>query len=333
MGSIVNITAVILGSVIGAGFASGQEIKIFFSRFGIYGLFGLLFSIFLICVIINLSLKAIFKHNLCSYSQFSAHIFKNNRIFSYSMQNIVNVFLLASFMIMAIGFSTSLENQFSVPRFAGGFIFAFVCYLAFVGNINRVIQINVYIMPILIALILFAGLKVLLSFDWTVNSVFYPDFIFNSFIYASYNAIPLIPILLTLKNEINSIKKINLITALSFVCMCFSAIAVFCVTCSNILSNGDILLVEVARGWSDFESIVFCFVILAAIYTSAVCSGYSFANNISKNYRQYNLYILIMCTVSILISNFNFASTVQIVYALFGVLGLIQICALIKSNK
>lgn len=332
MGSVLNISAVILGSVIGAGFASGQEIRIFFSRFGVYGFWGLLFSLLLICVVINLSLKCIFKYNLGSYSDFSKFIFKNSKVLNYSMQNIVNLFLLASFFVMAIGFSTSLEQQFSVPRFVGGFVFAVVCYLAFAGNISRIIKINVYIMPFLVGLILFAGLRVLLSGNLYIGSDFNFDFVFNSFVYASYNVIPLIPLLITLKNQIKSVRTINFITFFAFVCMCFSAIAIFLVTCSNMASDSDILLVEVANGWGNFESMVFCFVILAAIYTSAVCSGYSFANNVCRNYKQYSVCIVVMCAVSVFVSNFNFASAVQVVYALFGVLGFVQILALFRSR-
>ena len=45
--NIFKVTFVIIGTIIGAGFASGQEILIFFNNYGFYGLIGLIFSIIL----------------------------------------------------------------------------------------------------------------------------------------------------------------------------------------------------------------------------------------------------------------------------------------------
>ena len=50
--NILTITMVIIGSIIGAGFASGQEINSFFYKYGIIGILGIIISIFLISLII-----------------------------------------------------------------------------------------------------------------------------------------------------------------------------------------------------------------------------------------------------------------------------------------
>lgn len=331
MGSIIKITAIILGSVIGAGFASGQEIKIFFTNYGILGLIGLILSIGIMVLVINLSLKVILKNNTETYNEFLKNIFKNKKILSYSMQNIITFFLLASFLIMSIGFATCLEQQFSLPRYVGGLIIAILCYITFIGNIKRIIKINEYIMPVLIILIVFVGVRVFVNGEWNISNDINLNFIPNSFIYASYNVIPLLPILLTLKNEFNDAKKINLITIVSFVCICVPAIAIYIITCSQNIGNSEILLVEVTKGWGNIGGIVFSLVILASIYTSAICSGYGFARNITKTEKQYRICILVICILAVLISNFSFADTIQIIYPIFGILGLVQIFYLIGS--
>ncbi|HZG73426.1 MAG TPA: hypothetical protein VEY51_17960, partial [Chondromyces sp.] len=38
------VAAVYIGTIIGAGFATGKEIVEFFSQYGLYGLFGMLFG-------------------------------------------------------------------------------------------------------------------------------------------------------------------------------------------------------------------------------------------------------------------------------------------------
>ena len=43
-GAVLQIAAVYVGTIVGAGFATGQEIVEFFSRFGFIGLIGILMS-------------------------------------------------------------------------------------------------------------------------------------------------------------------------------------------------------------------------------------------------------------------------------------------------
>ena len=161
MSSIVKTTSVILGSIIGAGFASGQEIKIFFTNYGIYGLIGEIISILVIAFVLNLSLKTILKNNTNTYSKFLEIMFKDKKILSYSMRNIIVIFLLSGFFLMSIGFATCLEQQFSIPKPIGGVIIDEINYITFIGNIDRIIKINTYIMPILIILIVIAAVKVI----------------------------------------------------------------------------------------------------------------------------------------------------------------------------
>ena len=55
--NVCKATFVIIGTIIGAGFASGQEIYIFFNRYGIQGLLGLILSMILIGIITHKTFK------------------------------------------------------------------------------------------------------------------------------------------------------------------------------------------------------------------------------------------------------------------------------------
>ena len=76
MKNILKITFVLIGAIIGAGFASGKEIYIFFFSYGIKGIAGLIISISLIGVIIYYSLKIIVKNKITTYKEFLNEIFK-----------------------------------------------------------------------------------------------------------------------------------------------------------------------------------------------------------------------------------------------------------------
>ena len=59
MKNILKVVFVIIGTLIGAGFASGQEMYIFFFSYGVKGILGILISSFLMGFIIYKTLKLI----------------------------------------------------------------------------------------------------------------------------------------------------------------------------------------------------------------------------------------------------------------------------------
>ena len=64
MKEIFLITFVIIGALIGAGFASGQEIYSFFFVFGKNGIFGIILTCLMISILIYKTLKIIYKYNI-----------------------------------------------------------------------------------------------------------------------------------------------------------------------------------------------------------------------------------------------------------------------------
>ena len=198
--NILVIVTLILGVIIGAGFASGQEIKFFFTNYGITGLVEMLLAVFIICIVVNLVLRILLKYKLNSYNEFLEKTFYKKPVLIYSTRNIIYFFLLASFLIMSIGFSTCLEQQFGINRYIGALILSILCYVAFVGSVDRILKINKYIMPVLVILIIVVGVDTFINQNLEISQVNSNYmFLVNSFIYASYNVIPLIPLLATLK--------------------------------------------------------------------------------------------------------------------------------------
>ena len=77
MKNILKIVFVIIGTLIGAGFASGQEMYIFFFSYGLEGIAGLFVSNILMGIIIYVSLKIINKYKIKNYKEFLNIIIKN----------------------------------------------------------------------------------------------------------------------------------------------------------------------------------------------------------------------------------------------------------------
>ena len=73
MKNILKIVFVIIGTLIGAGFASGQEMYIFFFSYGLEGIAGLFVSNILMGIIIYVSLKIINKYKK-TFSEYSLKV-------------------------------------------------------------------------------------------------------------------------------------------------------------------------------------------------------------------------------------------------------------------
>ena len=85
MKNVFKVVFVIIGTLIGAGFASGQEMYIFFFSYGINGIYGIIISSSLMGLIIYKSFKLINKYNINNYKDFINIIFnfKSNNNLSH----------------------------------------------------------------------------------------------------------------------------------------------------------------------------------------------------------------------------------------------------------
>lgn len=149
---ILKIVFVIIGTLIGAGFASGQEIYIFFFSFGIKGLLGIVISSCVIGVTIYKALKLIKKNNVKNYKEFLDILIKNKNL-KEIINTVVNIFILASFYIMIAGFGAYLNQEYNLNSILGSGILALICFIIFKTNTKGLVKVNEIVIPILLFII------------------------------------------------------------------------------------------------------------------------------------------------------------------------------------
>jgi len=334
--NIYKITFVIIGTIIGAGFASGQEIYTFFNKYGFYGLLGIFISILLISYIIYKTFKVVLENDVNNYEEFIENIIpqklKSNKILMQTINSIINIFLLICFNIMVAGFATYFMQELSISKWIGAIIIATLSFITLINNIDGVIKINTYLIPIIILLITFLGINKIEFID-IVSEDFNNSarWMLSSVLYASYNSITLIPILIGLKNKI-SIKKQPIIisTCVGIIMVILSSIIFLLMnTFINEIFNIEIPLVYIASSLGKSFKYIYGVVILIAIFTTAIGSGYGFLSNVTKKRKTYILCAGIICLASILIGQIGFSSLINLLYPVFGYLGILQIIFLI----
>ena len=337
--NIYNITFVIIGTIIGAGFASGQEIYAFFNKYGFNGLIGICISIILMSYIIYKTFKIVLDNDINNYEEFVKKImpqkFKNNKILRLTINNIINIFLLICFNIMVAGFATYFVQELNISKWFGAIIIAVSTFITLSNSIDGVIKINTYLIPIIILLITFLGINkienVSIVSENYNNSMYW---ILSSILYASYNSITLIPILISLKDKINTKKQPIIISICVGIIMLVLSIIIFLLmnTFINEIFNIEIPLVYIASSLGRGFKYIYGIVILIAIFTTAIGSGYGFLVNVTKNRKSYLICAGAICLGSILVGQIGFSSLINLLYPVFGYLGIIQIIFLIITK-
>lgn len=327
---------VIIGTIIGAGFASGQEIYTFFNKYGASGFIGVFISVILIGYIIYKTFKIIIENNINSYQEFIKYIMpeklREARILGLTINNIINIFLLISFNIMIAGFATYFIQELNISKIYGAVIIALLTFITLSNNIDGVIKINTYLIPIIIVLISFLGVSKIETFEFSYESSNNSGYwILSSILYASYNSITLIPILISLKGKIKRNRISNLVTICVTIIMLVLSVVIFLLMNTFIeeIKGVEIPIVYIANTLGVGFKYIYGIVILMAIFTTAISTAYGFLNNTTKNRRNYMICSGFICLLSIIIGQVGFSNLINLLYPIFGYLGIIQIIFLL----
>lgn len=322
---MLNAIFVIIGTIIGAGFASGKEIFTFFNIYGAYGILGITIAALLIGLVIYKTFSIIIKYNISTYSQFINTVMVKSSFANSVICNIVNIFLLISFIVMVAGFSAYFSQEFSLSYIYGAIIIAVLSFFTFLKNIDGLIKINEYFIPFLIVIILLLGFKnfaCFSNFSFHTSCTKFPWFI-SALLYASYNLIIVVPILLSLNKYVCTFKKAGIV---SFVASCFlflMSIILFFILNSNFLTiqNIELPTVYIASNLGKILKYSCGFAILIAIFTTAISSGYAFLNNFNfSNKKLYNIISFSICLIAVFLSHIGFSYLLNLLYPILGIL-------------
>ena len=340
MKNTLKIVFVIIGALIGAGFASGQEIYIFFFSHGIQGLLGIIISSVLMGVIIYNTLNILNKYDINNYKEFLDVLIEKNSTIKNIINIVINIFILITFFIMIAGFGAYFKQEFGINSIIGSIILAMLNFIIFNKSIRGVVKANGILIPILILFLVIIGLLCakginILELQKYVMKTYGLKWILDAILYCSYNSILLIPVIITLKNYIKNKKQTISVSAITTVIVITLSIMIYIILLKVDvdITKLEMPAVYVVSNMFKILRIIYGFIILASIFTTSISLGMSFLQNTCNNKKSYQQIAVIMCITSVLVSKIGFSNLVNMLYPLFGYLGIIQIIKLIIVNK
>lgn len=326
MREIFTVVLVIIGALIGAGFASGQEIYSFFYSYGVIGLIGIIITCVLISLTIYKSLKIIYKNKIDNYNVFLKVFIKNDKL-TKAINIIINILLLVTFYIMIAGFGAYFEQEIGVSKIIGSCVLAVMSAIVFFTSVKGVLKVSEFIVPILIIFIIIIGgiNLVTLNTESEIPAI-KSGWLLSSASYASFNMILLIPALIPLSKQITKETNIKYIAIISGILMIIMSVMIYMllIKCDVDISTLEMPIVYVVRTFFTKFKPIYAFIILSSIFTTAISIGIGFLQNMSKNKKSYAQFVLFMCITSLIVSNFGFSKLVNFVYPLFGYVGILQ---------
>lgn len=273
-----------------------------------------------------------YDNNINSYKELLDYIFPSNMLLSNIINKIINIFLCITFFIMITGFGAYLSENLGLNQLIGSFILALISYFLFKKNIESIAKINSIIIPLLIVIILIIGMKNVFmiginQIGKNISQVRSGFWIIQSILYASYNLILLIPVLLNLKKLLKSRKQMMTISIEVGIVMNLLSILIYLLLVNVNVDFKQLempIIYVISNNFGNFK-FIYGIIILIAIFTTSISVGIGFLNNTCKDRKELVKNAKILCILSVIISPIGFSNLVKVLFPLFGYLGLIQI--------
>jgi uncharacterized membrane protein YkvI len=339
----LKVAATYIGTVVGAGFATGQEVLQFFNRFSKMGLVGIIVATIMFIIFGYIIMDLGMKLRSRSHQEIINH--SAGSIFGIFLDLLITFFLFGSFTAMIAGAGAMFAQQFNVSSSVGNILMAVITAITVMTGINGVINSISFVVPFLLATVVGTGI---LSFfnaqpDITTTvvnideSLLISNWFMAAALYVSYNIIVSVAVLGPLGSEAKDNKSIRKGAIFGGLGLGLGAVMIYLTLSSNIveLSKYEVPMIEVAGRISYTAQIIYAVVLVAEIYTTAVGALYGFISRVidfQQGSHKSRLVIIIVSIAALLASQFGFSNIVKFLYPAVGYGGIVFLICLLRSS-
>lgn len=336
--NIFKVAATYIGTVVGAGFASGQEVLQYFSSYGMNGLFGIATStllFFFFGYTILLIGKALNANSYVPVVRFS-----NGKYLGVIIDIIITVFLFGALAAMIAGAGAIFEEQFNLSPLWGTIIMALISLLTVLTGIKGVINAISFVVPVLLLSVLFIAfysiyLNPITSDDLQMaNSLdgIAPNWFISSLNYASYNLVIAVAVLAPMGAKAKNSKTIFWGALLGGMGLGLGILSIFFAILTNLtlVSSAEVPMIMIASKIGVIIQLVFAVVLFAEVYTTAVGNLYGFVTRMNFIPVRFRVWVISITTIaSFVIAQVGFSTMVKYLYPAVGYGGLLFLAGLI----
>jgi len=332
----LKLAALYITIIMGAGFASGQELLQYFVSFGTSGIWGLIAA----GIIFGLTGWAVLdicrQHKLGDYRALIGHLC-GKRIGMF-LEWLVAAFLFVLFVAMLSASGAMLQQATGLPFTIGVLVAAGLTMAALWFGLDGIVWINAVFAPIMLVGGIFIGLYTFFNQAVTTGvgfeNVVVPGWIVAAVVYASYNMITGVSVLASGSRIAETPGECmaggllgGLALTLLGICM---ALPLYLHFADIIAVEIPFLVIVVGYGW--IFTALYVMLMLCAILTTAIINAFALSEwtaGYSKMPKRLQCGLIVAFAVPA--AYIGFSNIVGYVYPLFGFLGLFQIILILLS--
>jgi len=337
--SAYTVAAVYIGTVVGAGFASGQEVLQFFTFFGLPGLLGLAFAavmfVFFGLIILELGKR------LNADSHREVIHYAGGRWLGTVFDGVITFFLFGALTAMAAGAGAVFREQFGLAPVLGSLVIVAATMLTVLVGISGVIKAISFVVPLLLISVLGISLATLVTQPIDPGAVarfaaasrppvpFWP---LSAVVYVSYNLVLGLAVLAPLGRYVNNLKVLQRGAIYGGIGLGVGALAINLALLARVpaITRFEVPMVFIAGQLSPLIQAVYSLVLLAEIYTTAVGSLYGFVERITdENKPLFKWLVIGTSTAAFVAGQFGFSTLVRFLYSGVGYAGLLILAGLV----
>lgn len=317
----------IIGTTIGAGYASGRELWQFFGHESVLAIFIFIILFMVSCHVI---LSVSYKLRTVHYLPVLKTLLGKRMTILYDMMIILYLFTTTA--VMYAGSGAALE-AFRIPYFYGICISAFFVIILFIWRADGVVRMNALLIPVLIILLLFTLTYFLFSQEQVFNMNWQRQSNWKAgFMFTSLNILPLVAVLAAIGSKINHrgeiwIASVGSAFLLGGVTFIYNESLIHV---AEELLYIEIPLFAILKYYPSFMAVMMTVLLWLAIYTTAVSGLLGLTSRLqNKMTLPWWQFAFILTLLMLPITIVGFSNLVAFLYPLYGIANLYLLAALL----
>lgn len=331
-----------MGTLIGSGFASGQEVMQFFTSYGTLGIIGSVVTTILFAVLGAVFMNYGYKH--VASADFSSFRFFCGKYIGTFLEWFTILFCFLVGIIMISGAGATFNQYFGLPQFVGSALMAVIALAAALLGMKRIVKLLGSIGPLAICFLIVIALVALFSNldglgeadaaiaaagDSVIRGVGSSNawWIVGAVMYVAYNILAGVPFISKMGTEAASQKEAilgglfgGLLLGLCAICLNLAMLATYAE-----VSVQEVPALQFATMISPVVGIVFAIVLLIMIFNTIVPMVISVANQFTSEEKdpiKYKGVIVALVIVMLIGGQLPFSTLVNVVYPFVGYFGI-----------
>ncbi|MDF9407760.1 MAG: hypothetical protein A4E52_00188 [Pelotomaculum sp. PtaB.Bin013] len=335
---LAKVVTAYVGSVIGAGFASGQEIMQFFILHGCKGLLGVVLSTVLFAYLGGLVMFLSIKMRSTNYKDLLIFLLGAK---AGKIVDVLNLLMLmGGLCVMMAGSAAVFGEHFGLPARAGVWVVVVVTSLVIMGGLDGVLTANVVLVPLKLLAVVLITLTAIFKAKEAIFLIPHAasvggvagSWVGAGLLYVSYNMVVPVAVLSSLGGSI----PLKIGVAGGMAGGFLLGLAVSLVTVAGLLYFPEAAAYEIPLLFLASQlGLVFYwllgFLIWLAIITTAIADAHGIASRLApRGGLNYRIFGICACLLALPVAGRGFSDLVRLLYPIFGYVSLLLlICLLI----